>query len=310
MIIDAGSCTNIASSYLVDKMKLRCTNHPRPYKLQWMNDCGEMTVTKQVLINFSIGTFTDQVLCDVVPMQASHVLLGRPWEFDNEADHEGKTNKYKVHKGGKTITLTPLTPAEISKYQDQYKVKRIEWENQQKTKPKVTESSRNSQSTPSVVDKGKGVQTGSSELAPPRKVKGSFYASMRDVDRAPNSDSMFVLLIFQEALFTTDELPSDLPLQVQSLLRDFQDVFPDDLPSSLPPIRGIEHQIDLIPGLAIPNRPAYCANPEETKELQRQVEELLNKEHVRESLSPCAVPVISLFLRKKVLGECAQIVGL
>ena len=75
-------------------------------------------------------------------------------------------------------------------------------------------------------------------------------------------------------------------------LQEFQDVFPDDLPSGLPPIRGIEHQIDLIPGSVIPNRPAYRANPEETKELQRQVEELLDKGHVRESLSPCVVPVI------------------
>ena len=96
MTIDTGSCTNLASTYLVDKMKLSCTNHPRPYKLQWMNDCGEIKVPKQVLLKFSIGTYTDQVLCDVVPMQASHVLLGRPWEVDNKVVHEGKTNKYKL----------------------------------------------------------------------------------------------------------------------------------------------------------------------------------------------------------------------
>lgn len=57
-------------------------------------------------------------------------------------------------------------------------------------------------------------------------------------------------------------------------------------------MRGIEHQIDLIPGASLPNRPPYRANPEETKEIQRQVQELLDKGYVRESLSPCAVPVI------------------
>ena len=46
LIIDGGSCTNLAASYLVDKMKLKCSNHPRPYKLHWMNDCGEIRVTK------------------------------------------------------------------------------------------------------------------------------------------------------------------------------------------------------------------------------------------------------------------------
>uniref|UniRef100_A0A2N9GUZ1 Reverse transcriptase n=1 Tax=Fagus sylvatica TaxID=28930 RepID=A0A2N9GUZ1_FAGSY len=72
--------------------------------------------------------------------------------------------------------------------------------------------------------------------------------------------------------------------------KEYEDVFPNDVPSGLPPIRGIEHQIDFVP--TIPNRPAYRSNPEETKELQRQVEELLAKGHVRESMSPCAVPVL------------------
>jgi hypothetical protein len=42
----------------------------------------------------------------------------------------------------------------------------------------------------------------------------------------------------------------------------------------------------------LPNRAAYRANPEETKEIQRQVQDLLDHGYVRESLSPCSVPVI------------------
>ena len=64
------------------------------------------------------------------------------------------------------------------------------------------------------------------------------------------------------------------------------------MPSGLPPIRGIEHQIDFVPGSTIPNRPAYRSNPKETKELQRQVDELMEKGLVKESMSPCAVPVL------------------
>ncbi|RVW46460.1 Transposon Ty3-I Gag-Pol polyprotein [Vitis vinifera] len=75
-------------------------------------------------------------------------------------------------------------------------------------------------------------------------------------------------------------------------VKEYEDVFPNDVPSGLPPIRGIEHQIDFVSSATIPNRPAYRSNPEETKELQRQVEELLTKGHVRESLSPCVVPVL------------------
>uniref|UniRef100_A0A2N9HBQ8 Integrase catalytic domain-containing protein n=1 Tax=Fagus sylvatica TaxID=28930 RepID=A0A2N9HBQ8_FAGSY len=43
--------------------------------------------------------------------------------------------------------------------------------------------------------------------------------------------------------------------------KEYEDVFPNDVPSGLPPIRGIEHQIDFVPGATIPNRPAYRSNP-------------------------------------------------
>nr|XP_027109244.1 uncharacterized protein LOC113729114 [Coffea arabica] len=74
--------------------------------------------------------------------------------------------------------------------------------------------------------------------------------------------------------------------------KKFEDIFSEDVPNGLPPLRGIKHQIDLIPGIPLPNKPAYRMGPEETKELQRQVEELLRKGWARESLSPCAIPVI------------------
>ena len=69
-------------------------------------------------------------------------------------------------------------------------------------------------------------------------------------------------------------------------------MFPQELPEGLPPLRGIEHQIDLIPGSQIPNKPIYRTNPQEAQELQKQVEELLAKGYVRESISPCAVPTL------------------
>ncbi|XP_052874540.1 uncharacterized protein LOC108481594 [Gossypium arboreum] len=207
IIIDGGSCTNMASTLMVEKLGLSTTKHPNPYKLQWLNDGGELKVTKQVLVSFSIGKYSDEVLCDVVPMHAGHLLLGRPWQFDRRVMHDGYTNRYSFKHLGKNVTLAPLTPK-------------------------------------------------------------------------------------QEALLNTNELPENLPASVLSLIQEFEDIFPDEIPSGLPPIRGNEHQIDLVPGAALPNRPAYRSNPEETKELQKQITELLDKGYIRESLSPCAVPVL------------------
>ncbi|XP_012857702.1 PREDICTED: uncharacterized protein LOC105976984 [Erythranthe guttata] len=189
MIIDGGSCTNLASTTMVEKLGLPTTKHPQPYKLQWLNDSGELRVNKQVLVSFRIGKYEDEVLCDVVPLQAGHLLLGRLWQSDRRAKHDGFTNKYSFAFNYRTITLVPLTPQQV--HEDQ----------------------------------------------------------------------------------------------------DFDDVFPEELPPGLPLIRVIEHQIDFVPGASIPNRPAYRSNPEETKEIQRQVNELMERGHVRESMSPCAVPV-------------------
>ncbi|KAK1610384.1 hypothetical protein QYE76_034057 [Lolium multiflorum] len=52
--------------------------------------------------------------------------------------------------------------------------------------------------------------------------------------------------------------------------KEFGGVFPEEVPAGLPPLRGIEHQIDLIPGASLPNRAPYRTNPEETKEIQKQ----------------------------------------
>ncbi|XP_019159932.1 PREDICTED: uncharacterized protein LOC109156534 [Ipomoea nil] len=73
---------------------------------------------------------------------------------------------------------------------------------------------------------------------------------------------------------------------------NFSDLFPKEMPKGLPPLRGIEHQIDFVPGSTLPNRPAYKTNPVEAKEIQKQVEELLEIGHIRENLSLCAIPVL------------------
>ncbi|KAK1617123.1 hypothetical protein QYE76_022640 [Lolium multiflorum] len=92
-------------------------------------------------------------------------------------------------------------------------------------------------------------------------------------------------------------LPHPHPYYIQWLsnngeMKEFSDVFPEEVPAGLPPLRGIEHQIDLIPGASLPNRAPYRTNPEEMKEIQKQVQALLDKGYIRISLSPCVVPVI------------------
>jgi hypothetical protein len=69
-------------------------------------------------------------------------------------------------------------------------------------------------------------------------------------------------------LFSLDDIASSLAPAVTNLLQEYEDVFTSEIPLRLPPMRGIEHQIDFIPGATLPNCAAYRTNPEETKEIQ------------------------------------------
>uniref|UniRef100_A0A2N9EJL2 Integrase catalytic domain-containing protein n=1 Tax=Fagus sylvatica TaxID=28930 RepID=A0A2N9EJL2_FAGSY len=86
--------------------------------------------------------------------------------------------------------------------------------------------------------------------------------------------------------------PTEIPPSLIPFLKEFSDVVPEEIPHSLPHMKDMRHCIDLVLGSMLPNKPAYRLNPKEHEELQRQVEELIEKGLVRESMSPCAVPAL------------------
>jgi hypothetical protein len=124
------------------------------------------------------------------------------------------------------------------------------------------------------------------------KLKGGVMLAWKcDLAEISNDDICYTL-VCKRALFSLDDDVSSRPPAITNLLQEYEDVFPAEIPRGLPPMRGIEHQIDLIPGVTLPNHATYRTNPEETKEIHQQVQELLDCGYVRESLSPCAVLVI------------------
>ena len=108
LIIDGGSCTNVPSTTLIDKLQLPTKVHPTLYSIQWLKQGSEVIVSKQALIAFSVGPYCGEVLWDVLPKDACHLLLGRPLLFDNHVIHDGHVNTNAFKYMGRNLTLTPL----------------------------------------------------------------------------------------------------------------------------------------------------------------------------------------------------------
>ncbi|RVW68714.1 Retrovirus-related Pol polyprotein from transposon 17.6 [Vitis vinifera] len=89
---------------------------------------------------------------------------------------------------------------------------------------------------------------------------------------------------------------SDLKLEDIPIVREYPDVFPEDLPG-LPPEREVKFTIDLVPGTGPMSKAPYRMAPVELKELKVQLQELLDKGFIRPSVSPWGAPV--LFVKKK-----------
>jgi hypothetical protein len=113
MIIDGGSFANVISSDLVNALSLSTWRLPTPRYMQWMNQSGTLKITHKARVKFSVGSYIDTVDCDIAPVSACHLWLGRSWQFDLDATHSGHSNTYSfVHKGVQHV-LKPMLESAI-----------------------------------------------------------------------------------------------------------------------------------------------------------------------------------------------------
>lgn len=190
------------SQEMVDKLKMKAEKHPTSYKLAWFKKGNEVNVDKHCLVSFSIGkSYQDEVWCDVVPMDACHLLLGRPWQYDRKALHDGYKNTYMFVKDGVKVILGPSRHGAVAKYNQQ---------------------------------------------------EGANFLTMAEFMEEIQEETYVYALVVQE-----QNVGSLIPQQLDPLMEEFSDVIPEELPRGLPPMRDVQHQIDLIPGSSLPNKAAY-----------------------------------------------------
>ena len=105
------------------------------------------------------------------------------------------------------------------------------------------------------------------------------------------------------AVALSDPEQADLLRHVDALRQQYCDVFAE--PSGLPPDRGVEHVIPLLPDSQPPFQRMYRLAPSELQEVQRQVTDLLAKKLIEPSTSPYGAPI--LFVEKKT-GDLRMVV--
>ncbi|XP_060200403.1 uncharacterized protein LOC132628657 [Lycium barbarum] len=163
-----------------------------------------MRVNKQAIIKFRIGKYQDEILCDVVPMQACHLLLGRPWQFDVDAQHSGRTNKYSFVVKGKKYILIPLTPYQVS---EDYRVMRELREKYQRE-----EKEKGDKETLLVIS-GEGTSQDGS--------KKCLLAKPSNCLKGVDERHFMVCLVNKDHLLNANQATSTLPSSMSSHLQEY-----------------------------------------------------------------------------------------
>ncbi|RDY14385.1 hypothetical protein CR513_00552, partial [Mucuna pruriens] len=91
---NGGSCVNVASERLMKKLAPSTIVHPQPYRLQWLSEKWKLLLDRKVEVMFTLRGYEDRVVYDVVTMEATHLLLRRPWKFDKKVIHDRVTNHF------------------------------------------------------------------------------------------------------------------------------------------------------------------------------------------------------------------------
>src|SRR3954466_5530217 len=165
---------------------------------------------------------------------------------------------------GKKIGLKPMTPEHILK-DDLARASRAKTEAKNKSENQIVAADF------IPPNNTKSDSTHATEI---RLKSPCMLANKIDIAELDVNNTQCYAIVCKEVLFSFEDMPPSLTPAIAIILQKYEDVFPSELPPGLPPVRGIEQQIDLIPSATFPNRVLYRTNPEETKEIQRQIQEL------------------------------------
>jgi hypothetical protein len=287
-MIDCGATRNFISSSWAQHHNLPTTPYKQSVRLAdgSRQPCLGLATHTPV----TIGSYTDHLDFVTIPIESYDVILGMSWlravnPRINWKDHtlsftcaQGQPHRLQS-SSAELSTVTTTTPRPTS------------YANALVPAEQRTVSPR----TPSL--QLNLISSGQLRRAARKQHAEVFLIRVHADDMTVPFQTASSSMLSQCSTTLADSPTLDANRLLSSLKQDYADVFPSDLPKSLPPARDIDHRIILEPGSVPTSRPTYRMSPSELDELSKQLDDLVAHGFIRPSTSPFGAPV--LFVKKK-----------
>lgn len=258
ILLDCGATGNFMSQDYVDKIKVETKTRKNKMTVKFADGNHQDVSRHTEALSFKIKDFTDKERFNIVDLKNYDMILGLPWLVRHNPDIDWAKRCMTMRRSSAYKTLWP--------------------EDMLKNKKDFT---------------GKCAKE-EEEL---HEIEMISALQMKRQIRKQNA--AFLLLIRpKEEDKKEDDLPHEAQLdrsKFEKLLEECKDVFPEDLPKSLPPKRPVDHKIELIPGAIPAARGLYKMSYKELDILNEKLTELIEKGHIRPSKSPYGSPALIVF---------------
>ena len=254
ILVDSGAGVNIVSQSFAQKAGLLVNEAPSDIQVS-MPDGESSSVVGTCNMRVKIQAYQCLVMCYVIPL-ADHcdAILGEPWLLRHSAYLDYENRCTVLRKGCKRIKLSCERPSQ--KLQAEH------------SKPAAS-------LVLSAVQARKAVSKGEGAIV--LLVTQSGKSESVHVSAVTNDDKSFQ----QQSQTDHTLIPQS---DMQSILREYQDCFPESLPDGLPPERDVAHTIPTEPGVP-PFKPMYRLSPKENAEVKCQVAEGLRQQIIESTVS-------------------------
>ena len=243
-LLDSGATGNFVSAAFVAAHKFVVVELSQKDVVTLADGSQQTAGSSMNAAPIKIGSYTDEVDLISLPLSGYDVILGMPWlaHYNPTIDWKEKVVRFTDGKNIKRV-LVGGSAASVRKQVNNHLIDSLNLITTKQLKKQVHQK--------------------------PDQFESAFLIWSQDVLPVLSSPGPLLINAVQV------DVDTELETARRKVTKEYDDVFPDELPPGLPPQREVDHKIELIPGSTPPSRPTYRLSATELAELKKQLEELI-----------------------------------